>query len=97
MPFAGLSALACHSMLAEPPVPIYAVSSAQWRAAVRAGLEVLPEALPGACQWQVWSYTPALLPDSKTVDPLSLTLSLQDEADERIQLALDELKDHFPW
>jgi hypothetical protein len=96
-PFAGLSALASHSMLAEPPFPIYAVSSVQWRTAVRAGLEVLPEALPGACQWQVWSYTPALLPDSKTVDPLSLTLSLQDEADERIQLALDELKEHFPW
>jgi hypothetical protein len=28
---------------------------------------------------------------------LPLTLSLQDEADERIQLALDELKEHFPW
>ena len=96
-PFAGLSALACHSMLAEPPFPIYAVSSVQWRTAVRAGIEVLPEGLPGACQWQVWSYTPALLPDSKSVDPLSLTLSLQDEADERIQLALDELKEHFPW
>jgi hypothetical protein len=96
-PFGGLSALAFHSMLAEPPFPIYAVSSVQWRTAVRAGLEVLPEALPGACQWQVWSYAPTLLPDSKTVDPLSLTLSLQDEADERIQLALDELKEHFPW
>jgi hypothetical protein len=96
-PLAGLSALACHSMLTEPQFPIYAVSSAQWRAAVRAGLEVLPEALPGACQWQVWNYTPALLPDSKTVDPLSLTLSLQDEVDERIQQALDELKEYFPW
>ena len=96
-PLAGLSALACHSMLAEPPVPTYAVSSAQWRTAVRAGLEVLPEALPGACQWQVWSYTPTLLADSTTVDPLSLALSLQEEADERIQQALDELKDQFPW
>jgi hypothetical protein len=96
-PMAGLSALASYSMLAEPPIPTYAVSSVQWRTAVRAGIEVLPEALPGACQWQVWSYTPVLLPGSKTVDPLSLTLSLQEEADERIQLALDELKEHFPW
>jgi hypothetical protein len=96
-PLAGLSALASHSMLAEPPLATYAVSSIQWRTAVRAGLEVLPEALPGACQWQVWSYTPALLPEGKTVDPLSLTLSLQDEVDERVQLALDELKGHFPW
>jgi hypothetical protein len=96
-PLAGLSALASYSMLAEPPIPTYAVSSVQWRTAVRAGLEVLPEALPGACQWQVWSYTPVLLPGSKTVDPLSLMLSLQEEADERIQLALDELKERFPW
>jgi hypothetical protein len=84
-------------MLAEPPFPIYAVSSAPWRTAVRVGLDVLPEALPGACQWQVWSYTPAPLPDSKTVDPLSLALSLQDEVDERIQQALGELKEHLPW
>jgi hypothetical protein len=35
--------------------------------------------------------------DSVTVDPLSLTLSLQDEADERVQLALGELKESFPW
>lgn len=96
-PLAGLSALACYSMLAEQSRPTYAVSSVQWRTAVRAGLELLPEALPGACQWQVWSYTPALLPASKTVDPLSLTLTLQDDVDERIQLALDELKGHFPW
>jgi hypothetical protein len=45
----------------------------------------------------VWSYTPVLLPGSRTVDPLSLMLSLQEEADERIQLALDELKERFPW
>jgi len=26
-----------------------------------------------------------------------LTLSLQDDADDRVQLALGELKEHFPW
>ena len=35
--------------------------------------------------------------DSDTVDPLSLTLSLQGNQDERVQLALDELKGRFPW
>jgi hypothetical protein len=39
----------------------------------------------------------AKAPDSKTVDPLSLTLSFQDEVDDRIQLALDKLTEHFPW
>jgi len=35
--------------------------------------------------------------NSETVDPLSLTLSLQDEADERVQKALSELRGKFPW
>ena len=94
---AGLSALARHSMLSEPQLPIYAVSPAQWKTATQAGIEALPEPLPGACEWELWHYNPALIPNSETVDPLSLTLSLQDNTDERIQLALDELKGRFPW
>jgi hypothetical protein len=84
-------------MLTEPQWPIYALSPAQWKAAPQAGFETLPEQLPGSCEWQLWHYNPALAPDSETVDPLSLTLSLRDEADERVQLALGELKEHFPW
>lgn len=94
---AGLSALARYSMLSEPQWPIHAVSPAQWRTATQTGIETLPEPLPGACEWEIWHYSPALVPDSETVDPLSLTLSLQGNADERVQLALDELKERFPW
>ena len=94
---AGLSALARYSMLTEPQWPIYAISPAQWKGATQAGIETLPEPLPGACEWEVWHYRPELLPDSETVDPLSLTLSLQGNTDERVQLALDELKERFPW
>lgn len=94
---AGLSALAHHSMLAEPKWPIYAISPTQWRAATQAGIEELPEAAAGACEWQLWSYAPALLVVTGVVDPLSLTLSLQDNPDERIQLALDEIKEQLPW
>ncbi len=94
---AGLSALARHSMLSEPQWPIYAVSPAQWKTATQAGIEPLPEPLPGACGWELWHYNPALVPESETVDLLSLTLSLQGSTDERVQLALDELKGRFPW
>lgn len=96
-PLAGLSALAFYSMLAEPPRPIYAVSTAQWKAAQQAGVATLPESQPDACQWQVWSYAPNLLTQSKAVDPLSLTLSLEDDPNERVQQALDDLRGHFPW
>lgn len=94
---ASLSSLARSSMLAEPQWPIYAISPAQWKAATQAGLELLPERLQGAWEWELWHYSPALVPGSEAVDPLSLTLSLQANPDERVQLALDELKGRFPW
>lgn len=93
----GLSALARYSMLAEPQWPTYAISPAQWKAATKTGIETFPEQLPGACEWELWHYNPALAPETETVDPLSLTLSLQGNTDERVQLALDELKERFPW
>ena len=94
---AGLSALARFSMLTEPQWPTYAVGQAEWKAATQGGFETLPEPIPGACEWEIWHYSPAIVRDSDTVDPLSLTLSLQGNQDERVQLALDELKGRFPW
>ena len=84
-------------MLTEPKWPVYAMTAADWKAATDAGVRELPEPEAGAQEWQLWSYSPALMPDATTVDPLSLTLSLQENADDRIQLALDELKGQLPW
>jgi hypothetical protein len=94
---AGLSALARYSMLSEPKWPVYALTAADWKAATDAEVRELPEPETGAQEWQLWSYSPALMPDATTVDPLSLMLSLQENADDRIQLALDELKGQLPW
>lgn len=94
---AGLSALAQYSMLAEPEWQIYAISPAQWDAARLAGVQTLPGQTPGACELELWRYDPAIISNSQTVDPLSLTLSLQENPDDRVQLALDELKEHLPW
>jgi hypothetical protein len=97
VPLASLSALAFYSMLAEPEHPTYAVSAAHWKAAQEAGIHILQEPQPGACQWEVWSYTPSLGQDSQVVDPLSLTLSLKDESDDRVRQALEALRGQFPW
>jgi hypothetical protein len=94
---AGLSALARYSMLTEPKWPVYAMTASDWKAAKDAGVRELPEPETGAQEWQLWSYSPALMPDATTVDALALTLSLQENADDRIQLALNELKGHLPW
>jgi hypothetical protein len=97
VPLAGLSALAFYSMLAEPAYPICAVSAAQWKAAQETGIHTLPEPQPGVSQWEVWSYTPSLGQNSQVVDPLSLTLSLKDESDDRVRQALEALRGQFPW
>lgn len=94
---AGLSALSRYTMLAEPKWPVFALTAADWKAATDAGVRELPEPEAGAQEWQLWSYSPALQPDANMVDPLSLTLSLQENADDRIQLALDQLKGQLPW
>ncbi len=94
---AGLSALSELSMLAAPARPCYALDPSQWKMASDGGLEILPEPLDDTSELEIWHYQPALMRDSKTVDPYSLTLSLQDNSDPRIQLALDELLRSGKW
>ncbi len=40
---------------------------------------------------QLWRYNPASTAETKLVDPLSLWLSFDDAADERIEIARDDL------
>jgi len=47
---------------------------------------------------QRWRYSPAILADDRrTVDRLSLYLSLRDSADERIQSALSRMLEGVKW
>ncbi|MEI8299422.1 MAG: hypothetical protein WCH32_15555 [Pseudomonadota bacterium] len=94
---AGLSALARLTPLADPPWPVYAMGPSQWRQAKGEGTTLLPQRADGGCEWQLWTYSPALLRGTPLVDPLSLTLSLEQGADERVQMALDVLRQQFPW
>jgi hypothetical protein len=93
---AGQSALARNTALAPPLRPVYATSQAAWLALKGRAIE-LPESLPGAEEWQLWAYSPALLRMTDAVDPYSLILSLRDNADERVQLALDDITGQLPW
>ena len=44
---------------------------------------------------EVWSYNPRLLSTVSTVDEISLLLSLMSNPDERVQMALDEIREKF--
>ncbi len=95
---AGPSALAFYTMAGEPKWPTFAVDASSWKKMAGQGIEILPEPEQGASEWQIWSYSPNLgLEAPKAVDALSLSLSFQDSTDERIRIALDELKARFPW
>jgi len=52
----------------------------------------LPTPEQGAFRWQIWRYDPRTNSINKSVDPLSLILSLRNERDERVQQALNEFE-----
>lgn len=95
---AGLSALARYTILAEPEIPVFAISAAEWKAWSQqdkiAELK-LPE--PGSLEIELWKYAPAQFADEERVDRLSLYLSLRNSTDERIQSALDALLRGMEW
>ena len=97
---AGVTALARVSNLAPPREPTVALSAAEWR---ELGDDVHVEPAPvgavdaGQMIVEVWTYSPRVLSTGPGVDILSLYLSLRDEHDERIQLALEDAVESLPW
>ena len=92
---AGTTALSHRSMLNDPAYPEYAVSRDGWKAMEKKGIEKIPVEEPGTCLVQIWCYDPKVLEVDGYVDPFSLYLSLQHEADERIEMALAEMMDLY--
>jgi hypothetical protein len=53
---------------------------------------------PNAAEIELWRYEPALLSkDGKSVDPLSLYLSMRGTSDERVEAALANLLKGIQW
>lgn len=97
---AGLTALSRRSMLAEPRARTYAVGRTRARALEAVGAATardwsVDEGEPPTVE--VWSYDPVPLSDGCVVDPLSLSLSLRDDPDDRVQSALGSLLESLPW
>ena len=94
--WAGESALARMTMLNEPQQQVVAVTSEAIQKAKQAGIFFEPREIADGVAVQVWRYKPEMM-GKKIVDPLSLWLSLRDRQDNRIQMALDEIVEKFPW
>ncbi len=95
--WAGESALARQTMVNEPRQQVLAMTAEAAQRAKQAGIFFEPREIADGIAVQVWRYEPCMQAREKTVDPLSLWLSLRDNRDDRIQIALDELEEKFLW
>ena len=85
---AGDSAMAKQTMLNDSMFRCYAVAGKQ-------DMTELPYAMNADTDvnLELWKYDPVLLSRDGIVDPLSLAMSFEDEEDERVQEAIEELLD----
>jgi hypothetical protein len=95
---AGLEALSMVTMLNPPPNPVRAISKEKLLD-VQASLvndkdRIADEKL---IELEIWLYDPAMLSSANQVDKLSLTLSLKDINDERVEQAIDDMVKGEKW
>lgn len=89
---AGLSALSAATMLGHPRRRDWAISQAEW-ASLQRDVMASDDAVDARDAVEIWAYPPTLGTNARTVDPLSLILTLNGSKDERIELALKELEE----
>ena len=85
---AGDSAVAKQTMLSDSMFRCYAVAGKQKLAELPYAMDANTDAVV-----ELWKYDPALLSKDGMVDPLSLAMSFEDEEDERIQGAIEDMLD----
>jgi len=94
---AGFTALDHYTLLSAAKYPVYAIGREDWKNRQKEKVNILPMAEPHACEIEIWRYHPCRLKENNVADRLSLYLSLQDNADERVKSALKELIGGMKW
>lgn len=97
---AGLTALSEYTMISAPKLQVFAIGTEEYRNLYKDNIiETVEFPEEAAAIVQEWKYSPEPLTNEndRTVDRLSLYLSLQNDEDERIQSALEELTRGIEW
>lgn len=98
LPISGLSALSAKTDIADESPGILAAAASQAKElAEKKLIEVTPDPDAAVVILEVWNIDPSLLSKERVVDPLSLYLSMADDADERVQTALESMMEELPW
>jgi hypothetical protein len=89
---AGMTALAELTTITDGPIKTLALGTKDFRSGIDGGhIETCPLAEDAEAVLQAWAYVPKRLSMGQAVDPLSLYLSLRDDPDERVQIAMEQL------
>jgi hypothetical protein len=93
---AGETALSEYSMLAEPAQPTYGMTKKVFDSLTTDAVKVADSVDERRAWVQIWSY-PSIKREDGLADEASLLLSHEDDPDERIQIALHEMKEKIHW
>lgn len=94
---AGETALAKCTMLAGPVQPVFGMTKKQFDVMLKDLAFKVTDSVDEVRAWvEIWAYR-SLKEEKNIADEASLLLSLESIPDERVQLALDELKEAVAW
>ena len=96
-PLSSESALAEQAMLNIPKIPARAVYKAETVAEEIQDIDVRWNTDGDVMQLELWKYVPDLYAKNGIVDPVSLYMCFENNADERIEGAIEEYLEGYKW
>ena len=87
----GYTALSSYTKIAGEPTKCFAISKTDYVYLRKHKQITITNKMEGRICLEIWKYNPAILATDKTVDPLSLYLTLKDEKDERVEIELEKM------
>jgi hypothetical protein len=94
---AGETALSHLTELGSPRIDTFAVAASDWKAISQTADLAETDRDEANCIIETWSYDPAALSYTHTVDALSLYAQFRDHRDERVAMAAERLLENLSW
>ncbi len=93
----GESALGEKTMLNKPAIPVYAMDKRLYAEKEYHLVDPKWESSENVCLVELWKYDPKVFAFSNCIDPMSLAMSMKEHEDERIEGAVEEYMEQYPW